>query len=45
MQSPEDVDSLYAKCKPYADNWASKAEELWAASHGCAGCAGCGEKK
>lgn len=43
MQSPENVDDLYAKCKPYADRWVTKADELWNASHGCAGCDGCGE--
>jgi len=41
MQSPENVDDLYGKCKPYADNWTPKADELWTASHGCAGCSGC----
>lgn len=30
MQSPEDVDALYSKCKPYADRWAPKADALWA---------------
>jgi len=29
MQSPEDINDLYCKCKPYADNWAPKADELW----------------
>ena len=43
MQSPENIDDLYAKCKPYADRWVTKADELWNASHGCAGCDGCGE--
>jgi len=38
MQSPENIDDLYGKCKPYADRWAPKADELWCASHGCAGC-------
>ena len=33
MQSPENIDDLYAKCKPYADRWALKADKLWAASH------------
>ena len=33
MQSPENIDDLYAKCKPYADHWAPKADKLWAASH------------
>ena len=41
MQSPEDVDNLYAKCKPYADNWTPKANELWDMSHPCAGCNAC----
>lgn len=43
MQSPENIDDLYAKCKPYADRWVPKADELWNASHGCAGCDGCGK--
>jgi len=43
MQSPENIDDLYAKCKPDADRWAPKADELWHASHGCAGCSGCGK--
>jgi len=43
MQSPENIDDLYAKCKPYADRWVPKADELWNASNGCAGCDGCGE--
>ncbi|NMA06759.1 MAG: radical SAM protein [Ruminococcaceae bacterium] len=34
MQSPENIDDLYARCKPYADRWTPKADELWAASHG-----------
>jgi len=33
MQSPENIDDLYAKCKPYADRWAPKADKLWAVSH------------
>ena len=41
MQSPEDVDNLYGKCKPYADNWVDKANELWDKSHPCAGCNAC----
>ncbi|MGI6334627.1 MAG: radical SAM protein [Saccharofermentanales bacterium] len=32
MQSPENIDDLYAKCKPYANRWAPKAEELWIAN-------------
>lgn len=42
MQSPEDVDDLYAKCKPYADEWTPKADELWKCSRRCGGCSGCG---
>lgn len=45
MQSPEDIESLYAKCKPYADRWAPKASELWNNSHPCSGCGGCGGRK
>lgn len=44
MQSPEAIADLYDKCKPYADRWVAKADELWTASHGCAGCNGCGKK-
>ena len=33
LQSPENIDDLYAKCKPYADRWAPKADKLRAASH------------
>lgn len=44
MQSPEAIEDLYDKCKPYADRWVPKANELWTASHGCAGCNGCGKK-
>ena len=44
MQSPENVDDLYARCKPYAENWTAKADELWQISHGCAGCNGCGNQ-
>lgn len=31
MQSPESVDSLCAKCDPYAAEWKERAEKLWAA--------------
>ena len=41
MQSPEEVADLYSKCKPYAENWTDKANELWDKSHPCAGCSGC----
>jgi len=33
IQPPENIDDLYAKCKPYADRWVPKADELWAARH------------
>ena len=45
MQSPENIDDLYNKCKPYADRWVPKANELWEKSHGCAGCNGCATSK
>lgn len=41
MQSPEDVNNLYGKCKPYADNWTDKANELWNNTHCCSNCSGC----
>jgi len=41
MQSPEDVDNLYGKCKPYADKWTSTADHLWSCSHSCASCQSC----
>jgi len=44
MQSPENVDDLFAKCKPYADRWVLKADELWKASRGCDGCSVCSKK-
>ena len=28
-QHPEDVNDLFSKCKPYADNWHETAEKLW----------------
>lgn len=43
MQSPENIDDLFNKCKPYADRWTPKADELWQASHGCNGCGGCSQ--
>ena len=43
LQSPEDVRDLAAKCEGAAANWAPVADELWARSHGCAACAGCGK--
>lgn len=41
MQSPEDVENLYSKCKPYAENWTSTADKLWKCSHKCSGCQSC----
>lgn len=29
LQSPESVEGLYEKCKPYAEQWSEKADELW----------------
>ena len=43
LQSPEDVRDLAAKCELAAANWAPVADELWACSHGCAACRGCGK--
>ena len=40
-RSPENVDDLYAKCKPYADNWVEKADDLWVNQCNCGGCTGC----
>lgn len=40
MQSPEDVEKLYEKCHPYAENWLDTADKLWRCSHSCAGCPG-----
>ena len=44
LQSPENVRDLAAKCEEAAENWALVADELWACSHGCASCAGCGKE-
>lgn len=38
MQSPEDIDNLYAKCKPYSDNWNETADKLWSCSPKCKVC-------
>lgn len=35
MQSPEDVNNLYGKCKPYAEKWTGTADRLWSCSHRC----------
>ena len=45
MQSPENIDDLYKKCKPYADRWVAKADEIWENSHPCNGCSGCSKKE
>lgn len=34
LQSPEDVDRLTEKCKPYAEDWAPTADRLWSEHHG-----------
>jgi MoaA/NifB/PqqE/SkfB family radical SAM enzyme len=44
MQSPEEIEDLYQKCKPYADRWEPKANELWEKSHPCGECGGCAKK-
>ena len=44
MIKPEDVRDLSAKCDHAAENWAVTAERLWAESHGCDHCSGCGIK-
>jgi len=41
---PEDVQDLSAKCVDAAEKWAVTANRLWGESHGCADCAGCGDK-
>ena len=43
-QSPESVEHLTAKTRPYAQRWAPAAEALWEESHpgSCAKCGGCG---
>lgn len=42
MESPEDVDSLTAKCDGPAQRWAPVADDLWTCSgHSCDGCAAC----
>lgn len=38
MQSPEHIDDLYGKCKPYADNWTNKADDLWNKCNKCSKC-------
>jgi MoaA/NifB/PqqE/SkfB family radical SAM enzyme len=39
--SPEDVDSLTAKCAPAAEKWAVTAQSLWANSPAGQNCASC----
>ncbi len=44
MQQPESTDDVYARCKPYAQQWEPYAERIWAEKHGsCAGCRSCGK--
>lgn len=38
MQSPENVDNLYARCAPYAREWIPTADKLWS---GCCDCTAC----
>ncbi len=33
LRSPENVENLCVKCKPYAQNWTDTANKLW--SHSC----------
>jgi MoaA/NifB/PqqE/SkfB family radical SAM enzyme len=33
MQQPETTEDVFRRCKPYAQAWAPKAEELWHHSH------------
>lgn len=42
LQNPEDVFELSAKCVEAAEYWEPVANDLWAKSHACAGCGGCG---
>lgn len=41
LESPEDIDKLYKKCKSYSDIWSPCANELWSEMHGCKNCVGC----
>ena len=38
LQNPEDVKELAAKCRNAADDWAVKADTLWACAGHCDGC-------
>lgn len=38
VQSPEDINDLYGKCKPYADRWTPTADELWSKCRECKKC-------
>ena len=40
IKSPEDVNHLYQKCKPYAENWKETSERLWSCSQNCKACNG-----
>ena len=43
LQNPEDVHNLTAKCEAPARAWAPVADNLWACSHSCTTCVGCGK--
>lgn len=45
MQSPEEVEGLYLKCKPYANRWNETADRLWSCSHHCKICCSDTENK
>ena len=42
MQLPENVKELSEKCREKAELWKPVADRLWAESHGCGSCPGCG---
>ena len=43
LQNPENVHDLTDKCVTSAKAWAPVADNLWACSHHCASCEGCGK--
>lgn len=45
LQSPEDLNNLYRKCEPYAENWLETANRLWNCSHNCGICNECKDHK
>ena len=44
LQSPESIEHLTEKTKPYAENWVATADKLWSCSHNCATCSQKAEK-